>query len=155
MTDMTKWWLVGGSGLLGVLIIASIVLALINRDAVFAPGTPEFTVQDLLRAAEDEDSEKMYAMLSQELRDECAPEDFANNLIYSFTHDRENDRQITLTEVTEINDTTLVSVQVRHFSYDGLFFNSDYEMSHTYKLRQEGGEWKFVDYPWPHSGYCE
>ena len=69
---MARWWLIGGGAALGALLIASIALALTNRPADFAPGTPEAAVQALLRAAAVDDFEAAYRLLASELRADCS-----------------------------------------------------------------------------------
>ena len=75
---MTKWWFIGAAVFLAVLIIASIVLALTSKETEFAPGAPERAVQNFLRAAEDDDIETAYAMLSAELQRKCELKNFTD-----------------------------------------------------------------------------
>ena len=58
---MTRWWLIGAAVFLAVLLVASIALALLSKEAEFAPGTPEHAVQSLLRSVEADDIETAYA----------------------------------------------------------------------------------------------
>ncbi|MXY45553.1 MAG: hypothetical protein F4Y44_00940 [Chloroflexi bacterium] len=148
---MTKWWLIGAGGFLAALLIVSIVLALTSRETVFAPGTPERAVQDLLRSAEDDDIEAAYAMLSEELHDKCELTDYAGESRYRAREDW--DIRATLRDSELIDDTTFVNVQITQFRGGGPFDSGESSYNRRYTLRQEDGEWKFTQYPWPYD-YC-
>lgn len=147
---MTKWWLIGAAVFLGVLLVVSIVLALTSRETEFAPGTPERTVQDLLRAAEGDDIEAAYRMLSAELLENCELKDYADGG-YRFDDDR--DIRATLRETKVIDGVTFVEVRITQFYGGGPFDSGESSYNRRYALRQEGGVWKFTEYPWPYD-YC-
>ena len=147
---MTKWWLIGAAAFLAALLIGSIVLALTSRETEFAPGTPERAVQDLLRAAEDEEIEAAYGMLSEELHEKCTLQGFLDATGYSFNYE---DIRATLRETKVVDDLTLVNVRVTEFHGGGPFDSGESSYNRRYTLRQESGEWKFTEYPWPY-GYC-
>ena len=151
---MTKWWLIGAAVFLGVLLVVSIVLALTSRETEFAPGTPERTVQDLLRAAEDDDIETAYGMLSEELRGKCELKNFADGGRYRFSDGR--DIRAMLRDTKVIDDITFVDVRVTRFRNSGPFDSgeSSYDRRFALQQEQEGGEWKFTEYPWPYD-YCD
>ena len=148
---MTKWWIIGAAAFLAVLLIFSIVLALTSKEVQFAPGTPEHAVQTLLRAAEGDDLETAYAMLSQELQQKCELENFADGGRYRSRDDR--DIRATLRDTRLVGTTTVVDVQVTRFRNSGPFDTGESTYGRRYDLRQEGGEWKFTEYPWPYD-YC-
>ena len=150
---MTKWWLIGAAATLAVLLIASIVLALTSRETVFAPGTPERAVQDLLRAAEDEDFEIAYGMLSEELHEKCALQGFLDARGYGYRFD-DGDIRATLRETKVVDNLTLVNVRITEFYGGGPFDSGESSYERRYTLRQEAGEWKFTEYPWPYD-YCD
>ena len=147
---MTKWWLIGAAVVLGVLLIASMVLALTSQETEFAPGTPERAVQDLLLAAENEDIEAAYEMLSSELRRKCELKDYADEG-YRFHDDR--DIRATLRDTKIVDDITFVNVRITQFYGGGPFDSGESSFDRRFELRQEGGEWKFTEYPWPYD-YC-
>ena len=149
---MTKWWLIGAVVFLGVLLIASIALALTSKEAEFAPGTPEAAVQSVLRAAENEDIETAYAMLSQELQQKCELEDYLDGSGYRYNNDR--DMRATMRDTKNVGDNTVVTVEVTQFYGSGPFGSSQSSYDRRYTLQQEGGEWKFTEYPWPYD-YCD
>ncbi len=148
---MTKWWLIGAAVFLAVLLIASIVLALTSKEAEFAPGTPEHAVQSLLRSVEADDIETAYAMLSQELQQKCELKNFADGGRYRSGDDR--DIRATLRATKTIDDITFVNVEVTQFYGSGPFDSGESSYDRRFALKQEGGEWKFTDYPWPYD-YC-
>ena len=151
---MTKWWVIGAAAFLGTLLITSITFALLSEETVFEPGTPERAVQDLLRAAEDDDIEAAYGMLSEELQEKCTLQGFLDADATSFSLNYE-DIRATLLDAKTIGDTTFVGVRITQF-YGGGLFDDRGEASYNkrYELRQEGGEWKFTEYPWPYD-YCD
>ena len=149
---MTKWWLIGAAVVLAVLLVASIVLALTSRETEFAPGTPERAVQDLLRAAENEDIETAYGMLSAELQEKCELKNYADGGRYRFDDDR--DIRATLRDTKVVDDITFVNVRVTRFYGSGPFDSGESSYNRRFELRQENGEWKFTDYPWPYD-YCD
>ena len=134
-----------------MLLIASIVLALTSKEAEFAPGTPEHAVQSLLRSVEADDIETAYAMLSQELQQKCELKNFADGGRYRSRDDR--DIRATLRATKTIDDITFVNVEVTQFYGSGPFDSGESSYDRRFALQQEGGEWKFTDYPWPYD-YC-
>ena len=150
---MTKWWLIGAAVFLGALLIVSIALALLSKETEFAPGTPEAAVQSVLRAAENEDIETVYAMLSQDLQQKCELEDYLDGSGYRYDDDR--DMRATLRDTKNVGDNTVVTVQVTQFyGGGGPFDSSQSSYDRRYTLQQEDGEWKFTEYPWPYD-YCD
>ena len=149
---MTKWWLIGVGAVLGALLIGSIVLALLSKETEFAPGTPERAVQDLLRAVEDDDIEAAYAMLSEELRQKCELRNYSDGGYRYYDDDR--NMRATLRETKVIDGVTFVEVRITEFYGGGPFDSGESSYNHRYALQQEGGEWKFAEYPWPYD-YCD
>ena len=149
---MTKWWLIGAAAILAALLVVSIVLALTSKETEFAPGTPERAVQDLLRSSERDDIEAAYGMLSAELLEKCELKNFADGGRYRFDDDR--DIRATLRDTRIVDDITFVNVQVTRFRSSGPFDSGESSYDRQFALRQEGGEWKFTEYPWPYD-YCD
>lgn len=145
---MAKGWLIGGGIFLGVLLIASIALALTQREETpFPVGTPEAAVQDFLKASETEDFQVAYDLLSERLKSQCELQDFVGQ---RFPGDRtfENSR-VTLERTSAVNDTTFVTVRITQIYNNGPFGSSESSHEHRYALVQEDGQWRFSDYPWP------
>ena len=148
---MTKWWIIGVGAVLGLLLVGSIALALLSEETEFAPGTPERAVQDLMRAVEGDDIEAAYAMLSQELRQKCELRNFSDGGYRYYDDDR--DMRATLRDTKVIDGVTFVEVRITEF-YGGAFDSGESSYNHRYALRQESGEWRFAEYPWPYD-YCD
>ena len=138
---MNNYWLIGGGAILGLLIVASVVAAVLQKEAEFAPGSPEAAVQDYLRALEEDDFQAVHDALSPELRDKCSIEDVFGDMedIHSW---RPEDKRITLEEVRTLNDTTFVEIRIVELRGGGPFGPSEYAFEETFALQQFDGEWK-------------
>ena len=150
---MTKWWLIGSVALLGILLIASIALALMSEETEFAPGTPEAAVQTALRAAESDDIETVYGLLSQDLLQKCTLEGFVADGGFRYS-DRDEDFSAMLDDTKFVNDTAIVSVKVTRYYGSAPFDISESTYDERFTLRQEADAWKFIEYPWPYH-YCD
>lgn len=149
---MARWWLIGGGAALGALLIASVALALTNRPADFAPGTPEAAVQALLRAAAVDDFEAAYGLLASELRADCSLPQFAathEGYGYSYSHDI----QARLDNARIVDDAAFVVVKITEYYGGGIYGSGESSRGESYSLRRENGDWKFTTYPYPYN-YC-
>ena len=72
---MGKLWMIGAASALGVLLVVSVVVALLERETEFEAGTPEAKVQSFLQAMDESEYEDAYSMLTSSLQ-----QDFANQL---------------------------------------------------------------------------
>ena len=143
---MSNTWLIGGGAALAALLVASIVVAVIEGDHKFEPGSPEAAVQTLLRAVDSEDLESAYGLLSDPLREQCTLEDFAGGPrrpIRDFGNQR-----LVLEDTRTVGDTVFVDVRVTEFQ-GGDLFGSNYSFEQQYALRLIDGQWRFTQYPWP------
>ena len=70
---MPRAWLLGGAALLGVLLIGSVAVALLDEAEPLPEGTPEAAVQRYLKAAETEDYQLAYSLLSSTLQEALHP----------------------------------------------------------------------------------
>ena len=61
---------------LAALLIASVVVALLEREEPLTGGTPEAAVQRYLEAVEDEKLELAFSFLSADLMEHCTVEEF-------------------------------------------------------------------------------
>ena len=150
---MARSWLIGGAALLAALLIASIVVALTDRETTLPEGTPEGAVQRFLQAVEAEDFVLAYGFLSDSLQQKCAVEEFASR---SIGFDRNlRDSRVTLEKTTRLNGSAVVVVDVTRFRAGGPFETSDHSSEHRFELRQDpGGEWRLTDLRWPFYGEC-
>ena len=144
---MSKGWLIGGAIFLGLLLIASVIVALLDKEETLPEGTPEATVQAFLKSVEDEDFELAYGFLSEELMQECTVERFAGGNAHA--RDRLKGDRITLEKTATVKDTVFVTVRVTRFHGSGPFGSSESSFDQRFALRQEEGQWRFTEYPWP------
>lgn len=150
---MARWWLIGGGAALGALLIASIALALTNRPADFAPGTPEAAVQALLRAANAaDDYETAYGLLASELRADCSlPQFAATHEGYGYRYS--SDIHARLDNARIVDEAAFVVVEITEYYDNTMYVGSESSRSESYSLRRENGDWKFTTYPYPYD-YC-
>ena len=146
---MAKGWLVGGAVFLGAILVASIVVALLESNEPLPTGTPEATVQLFLEAVEDDNIELAYTVLSTDLMVECAVDEFFGTA--GWPGDRLRGDRITLEDVTTVSDTTFVTVRMTNLHGTGPFGTSESSFDQRFSLRQEEGQWRFTEYPWPFS----
>ena len=144
---MTRNWLIGGGIFLTALLVVSIVVALLEGEETFAEGSTEKAVQDYLRAAEDDDFETAYSFLSAELKDECAIEEFAGGSVPGLG--ALGDDRITLEKTDTVGETVFVTVRVSQLRGSGPFGTSESSFEQRFSLREENGQWRFTEYPWP------
>ncbi len=147
---MGKAWLVGWSAILAVLLIAAIVVALLEREEPLDEGTPEAAVQSFLKAVQNDAPTSAYDFLSAELRRDCSIEQFFGRDAYP--KDPLKGARITLEKTTTVSSTTFVTVGIVQFYSSGPFGTSESSFRHRFTLRQEDGNWKFTEYPWPFYG---
>jgi len=144
---MGKFWLMGGGAALALLLIVSVVVALLESEQSFEAGTPEGAVQSFLRSIEGEDFQTAYTLLSAGLKETCSLDRLFASSRYSFS--KSQDSRITHENTTTIDSTTIVTVRMSSFRNSGPFGYSESSHDQRYVMRQEEGEWRFVEYPWP------
>lgn len=139
--------MIGGAIFLVALLVASVVVALLDREASLPQGTPEAAVQLYLGAVKDERYESTYGFLSKELQKECSLEQFAGgndpgrHLL--------KDQRVTLERTATVRDTVFVTVRITELQSGGPFGSGEWSHDQRFALRQEEGQWRFSEYPWP------
>ena len=144
---MTRMWLIGAGVVLGGLMIAAVVFALVEKADTLAEGSPEAAVQTFLLSLQDEDFETSYGLLSAELKQGCEIDEVFGSAMR--TSDRLKNDRITLDKTTLFEGTALVTVTLTQFRGSGPFGASESSHSQVFSLLEEEGEWKFKEYPWP------
>ena len=144
---MAKGWLIGAGIFLGAILIASIVVVILEKEEPLPVGTPEAAVQLFLKGVEDESFELAYGFLSSDLMVDCAVDEFFGTT--GGLRDRLIDDRITLEGVKTVKDTAFVTVRFTRFHGTGPFGASESSYEQRFSLRQEDGEWRFTEYPWP------
>jgi hypothetical protein len=145
---MSRAWLLGGAALLGTLLIGSVIVALLDEAEPLPEGTPEAAVQRYLKATEDQDYKLAYSLLSATLQDNCTLAQFYGGS--RGPGSRVSDNRITLEETKTIDDTAFVTVRVAQLRGGGPFGTQESSFEQRFTLRQEAGEWRVTEYPWPY-----
>ena len=142
---MAKGWLIGGAVLLGALLVASIVVALLEETELLPEGTASATVQRFLMAVEDEEFELAHGFLTEDLKAECPVDEFFGGTIRGM-----RDNRITLVGTRTAGEAVFVTVRITEFHRGGEpLGSSESSFEHRYSLRQQGDLWLFTEYPWP------
>lgn len=146
---MSKYWLIGSGAFLAVLLIASIVVALLEKEQTFPEGSPERAVQAFINAIEDEDYAVAHQLLSDELQEGCTLETLVAR---TWQKDRIKDSRVTLDGTTVTEDTAIVAARVTTIGSGGPFGSSESSRDVRFTLKQFDGEWRFTSDPWPNFG---
>ena len=144
---MPKAWLIGGAVILVALLVVSVIVALLDREDTQPEGTPQRAVQLFLEAVQQEEFELAYSFLSEELKEECTVEKFVGGNFPK--RDRLRDDRVTLESTATVKETVFVTVRVTQFRGSGPFGASESSFEQRFALRQEEGQWRFTEYPWP------
>jgi hypothetical protein len=147
---MSRLWLIGGAAFVGVLLVASIVIAVARQPSPLAEGTPERTVQLFLKALRDEDFKSAYGLLSTDRRTECTVEEFAFRGLDGRQELR--DSRVTLKDTKPLNGSTIVASRVTRVQSRGPFGTSEYTHEQSFTLVREDGRWSVDQYTWPYFG---
>ena len=144
---MERNWLIGGGAILVALLAASVIVALARGESEFDSGSPEFTVQQYLKALTESDFETAESFWSPELREDCSFEDFLLNVKGRLS--LLSGARITLDDVQTVGDTAIVSVRTIRTTGGGIFGPSERVGSYDYTVRKFDGDWRIVDHTWP------
>ena len=136
-----------------LLAIVAVVIALVTggEERLLAEDSPEGVVQRFLLAMEEGDYRLAYDYLGAELKDNCTYDDFLNGRSKA----RVEEIQATLvgTDTFDDDDRAEVTIAITQFRTSGPFLDpfesrtSSYQQS--YLLRQEEGQWRLTQTPWP------
>ncbi len=145
-TSLSTRWLVGVAAVVVVAIALSVVAIVAGGDEQeFAAGTPEGTVQRYLRAVIDRDASAARGYLSADLIDRCDEQ----RLRDAYRRPSDRDVRATLRGTAVVDDVTEVRTRITEFRGSPPFGGDDYSHDELFALRQESGEWRIVDPPWP------
>ena len=145
-------WLAGAAIIVALLVAASVVMAVRNREREPDPlpvGSPERAVQEYLLAAQREDAHAAYALLSEEARGQCGPDDLSLGPRHSRRPGESFSVRLVRTE--EDGDEATVRIEVTQVDAPGdipLLGGSAHDYETTYRLIREQGEWRLSE---PHS----
>lgn len=144
-------WLAGAGVLVALLVVSSVVMAVLNRGSepdLLPAGSPERAVQDYILATQQEDAQAAYALLSEEARERCDPD----NLSGGDFHLPRDSFSIRLVDTEEEEDEAVVTIEVTQVDTPGeipLLGGSVSDYDTTYRLVREQGEWRLDDTGWP------
>ena len=137
----------GGVLLLGLLMLAAAIAALVEREAEFPAGSAEALVQEYELAIAAGDWADAYALLTDELQQACPLEE---NLP---VRDRiSSEARITLQGTEMVGDTLIVTVRVTESEFEGPFAANQWTHERRYHLVGGDGAWRFSEYPQPFFG---
>ncbi len=145
-TSLSTRWLIGVAAVVVVAVALSIVAIVAGGgEQEFAAGTPEATVQGYLRAVIDGDASVAASHLSADLIERCDE----RGLRDASRRSSDRDVRVTLIGTTEVGDVTEVRMRITEFRGNPPFGGDDYSHDEFFALRQDAGEWRIVDPPWP------
>lgn len=145
-SHLPKAWLIGGGLFIAALAVVSIVVAIMPGETSPSLDTPEGQVQRFLSSLDDGDLEMAYESLSEELRERCPVETVFGR--FPGIESRLAGDRITLEGTTTVGDIVFVDVRITRIDSVRLFGPSEFSHVQRYSLRQEGGDWRLVEYPW-------
>ena len=144
-------WLTGAVVIVALLVVASVVMAVRNRDRepdLLPAGSPGRAVQDYILAVQREDAHAAYALLDEERRERCDPDALSNGA-FDLPGDSFSMR---LLREEEDDDEALVTIQVTQVDAPSgvpLLGGAVSDHETTYRLVREQGEWRLSRISWP------
>jgi hypothetical protein len=144
----TRWLALVAAGI-AVAVIAGIAMTtLAGGERTYAPGSPERTVQDYLRAVSDRDATTALSFFAPDLLSKCEPKPRE-----SISNRGSSSLRATLDRAVTRDSTAEVRVRVTE-SYDNgsPFGGGDSTFTQTFILTKTGDQWRFSEAPWP--TYC-
>ena len=152
MTASNKW-LIGIGAALGALVVVAVVVAALTggrQTKTYAEDTPEGAVQRYIQAIIDEDTDKAYGYLSEELQKKCTGSLWREQARYSY---KLEESQVTLEKVRSLSDDkTVVTVSIVRVEAPNPFELGPREIAFDQEFRlqkQADGAWRFYETPWP------
>lgn len=137
----------GGVLLLGLLMLAAAIAALVEREAEFPAGSGPALVQEYELAIAAGEWTAAYALLADELQQACPLEE---NLPIRDQIARQG--RVTLQGSEMVGDTLIVTVRVTESEFEGPFAANQWTHERRYQLVGGDGAWRFSEYPPPFYG---
>ncbi len=162
MKTASSRWLAGIAVVIVVVAAAGVTVAFLFRSGelpLLPEGTPEGTVHRFLLAIEEGDKRLAYGYLSPALQETCTYDHFRESARWFEDKDirNESDLRVTL-EGTESDDgVEEVRVRITRFRvsspspFSPPFDGGESSHGERFTLEMTGGDWLFVDPPWPMS----
>ena len=130
-----------------VLLAIGVMIGLRGNEQALEKDTPEYVVQQFLKAASKQNYGEVHSLLSDKL-DNCSVEDLVSE--GAGISRMVKDRRVTLEQTQYANGVAIVMVLVTEFSTDGPFGSHENSHEQAFSLRKEQGMWKFTKLPWPY-----
>ena len=143
MSSSTRW-LAGVCAVVLVIVVVGVLAAMRGGAQTYSTDSPEYAVQQYVRAVADRDATKAISYMSSDLQARCdtLPRDAITN------RGRSNVRA-TLQDVQRNGSTATVRVGITENFGSGPFDGGDSTQQVVFELRQQAGVWQFTDAPWP------
>jgi hypothetical protein len=146
MSASTRWLVGVGIAVVAVVLVGAVVAATGGRVRAFPEGSPERTVQLYLEAVADGDEDAASEYLSADLKRRC--DELGPRGEPIFYQGREGVRAA-LEEATVREGLARVRVRITQVYGDDPFGGGESTHTQQFELRQEDGNWRFVESPWP------
>lgn len=144
-TDRLLVLMMGGVGL--IVLVGLIALFVVNsrKEVQFSQDTPEWAVQQYLKALEERNSEAAYGFLADSAKDTNTRRSYERGMATP----GEPSRRILL-DKSEITDgQARVVVSISTFQSSGPMNTSEYTQRFDFRLKREGGQWKILSPTYP------
>jgi len=147
VSGSTRWLLL--AAFVVILIIAGGVAASVvgGNARTYPDGTPERAVQQYLEAVAANDAPRALEFFSSDLARRC--ENYPRD---SISNRGRTSVRATLEQTNVRDGTATVRVTLIESYGNDPFGGGETDFSTVFELRQEGGEWRFSQPPWP--TYC-
>jgi hypothetical protein len=143
MSGSTRW-LAGVSVAVLVIVVAGVLAAMRGGPQSFAADSPEYMVQQYVRAVADRDANKAISYMTPELQARC--DTFPRDAI---TNRSRSNVRATLEDVKRGDKTATVRVGITENFGSGPFDSGDSTQTVVFELAQRADGWRFTDAPWP------
>jgi len=136
--------LIGIGALVLALIAVAIVLAL-QPPVKLDPTTPEGTVQGYFQAVLDQDVDRAFAHMSDELTRRCDQMNAHDSLRFGPA----DEARIVVLDTRVAGDGATVRVEVTETYGTGIFTSDSHSFKETLSMERRGDGWAIAKPPWP------
>lgn len=143
MSGSTRW-LAGVCAVVLVIVVAGVLAATRGGAQSYPTDSPEYTVQQYVRAVADRDANKANSYMSSELQARC--DTFPRDAI---TNGGRSNVRATLEDVRRGDKVATVRVGITESFGSGIFDGGDSTQTVVFELQQQADGWRFTEAPWP------
>ena len=145
-----------------IVAVIGVTIAFIYRSGelpLLPEGTPEGTVHRFLLAVEQGDNRRAYDYFDSELQERCTYQHFRDNTrrLEARGNRYADDLRVTLEGTESVDGAVEVRVRITRFRvsppspFSPPFDGGESSHGERFTLEMTGGDWLFVDPPWPMS----